>query len=81
MICSVTILASTNSEPYVAVSTVACHLEYKSVGVVFMKCNTAVTDFPVTKSCSKLPFKKVMHITPISSSLGISSGISSLTLP
>ena len=26
MICSVTVLAATNSEPYVAVSTVACFL-------------------------------------------------------
>ena len=52
MICSVALLAATNSEPYVAVSTVACLFEYQSIQVVFMKCNTAVTDFPVTISCS-----------------------------
>ena len=33
MICSVAVLAATNSDPYVAVSTVACFLEYQSVGV------------------------------------------------
>ena len=33
IICSVAVLAATNSEPYVAVSTVACFLEYQSVGV------------------------------------------------
>ena len=44
MICSVAPLAATNSEPYVAVSTVACLFENQSVGVVLTKCNTAVTD-------------------------------------
>ena len=44
MICSVAVLAATNSEPYVAVSTVACLFEYQSIGVVLMKCNAAVTD-------------------------------------
>ena len=39
MICSVAVLAATNSEPYVAVSTVACLFEYQSNGVVLMKCN------------------------------------------
>ena len=33
MICSVADLAATNSDQYVAVSTVACFLEYQSVGV------------------------------------------------
>ena len=32
MICSVPFLAATNSEPYVAVSTVACLFENESVG-------------------------------------------------
>ena len=45
MICSIAVLAATNSEPYVAVSTVACLFENQSVGVVLTKCNTAVTDF------------------------------------
>ena len=34
MICSVAVLAATNSEPYIAVSTVACFLEYQSTGVI-----------------------------------------------
>ena len=33
IICSVAVLAATNSHPYVAVSTVACILEYQSVGI------------------------------------------------
>ena len=44
MICSVTVLAATNSEPDVAVTTVACLFENQSVRVVLTKCNTAVTD-------------------------------------
>ena len=54
MICSVTVLAATNSEPYVAVFTVACVFENQSVGVVLKKYNTTVTDFLVTMSWSKL---------------------------
>ena len=39
IICFVAVLAATNSEPYVAVSTVACFLEYQSTGVLFnRKC-------------------------------------------
>ena len=45
IICSVAVLAATNSEPYVVVSTVACLFENQSVGVVLTKYNTAVTDF------------------------------------
>ena len=33
IIWSVAAFAATNSEPYVAVSTVACFLEYQSTGV------------------------------------------------
>ena len=72
MICSVAVLAATNSEPYVAVSTVGYLLEYQSIGVVLMKSNTAVTDFPVTISCSKLASRKVVVITLIPSGLEIS---------
>ena len=45
MISSVAVLVGTSSEPYVAVSKVACLYENQSVGVVLTKCNTAVTDF------------------------------------
>ena len=37
MIYSVAVFAATNSEPYVAVSTVACSLEYQSTGVLLTK--------------------------------------------
>ena len=33
IICSVAVLAATNSDPYVAITTVSCFLEYQSVGV------------------------------------------------
>ena len=33
IICSVAVLDATNSDPYVAVSTVACLFEYESIGV------------------------------------------------
>ena len=36
MICSVAVLAATNSEPYVAVSTVAYLFKYQSIGVVLI---------------------------------------------
>ena len=33
IICSVVVLDATNSDPYVAVPTVACLFEYESIGV------------------------------------------------
>ena len=50
MICSLAVLAGTDSEPFVAVSTVASLFKYQSIGVVLTKCNTAVTDFLVVMS-------------------------------
>ena len=41
--------AATNSEPYVAVSTVACFLEYQSTGVLLTKWRHPVRDLPVAK--------------------------------
>ena len=70
MICSVAVLAATTSEPYVAVSTVACLFENQSVEVVLTKCNTAVTDFPVTMSWSRLASKNVLVITLFPNGLG-----------
>ena len=49
MISSVAVLAATNSEPYVAVSTVACFLEYQSTGVLLTKWRHPVKDLPVAK--------------------------------
>ena len=63
MICSVAVLAATNSKPKVAVSKVACLFENQCVGVVLTKCNTAVTDFPVTMSWSELASKNVVMNT------------------
>ena len=77
MICSGAVLAATNSEASVAVSTVACLFDYQSFGVVLMECNTAVTDFRVTISYSKSASRKVVVITVIPNSLGMSFGISS----
>ena len=45
-ICSVAVLPATNSEPDVAVSIVACFLEYLSVGVWLQKWRHAVRDAP-----------------------------------
>ena len=49
MICSVAVLAATNSETYVAVSTMACFLEYQSTGVLLTKWRHPVKDLPVAK--------------------------------
>ena len=49
MICSVAGLEATNSDLYVAVSTVACLFEYESVGVWFTKCKQPVKDLTVAK--------------------------------
>ena len=54
MICSVAVLAATNSEPYVSVSTVACFLEYQSTGVLLTKWRHPVKDLPVAKQWFKL---------------------------
>ena len=81
IVCSVAVLAATNSEPYVAVSTVACLFENQSVAVVLTKCDTAVTDFPVTMSWSRLASRNVVVTTLFLNGLGISFGISSLTFP
>ena len=77
--CSAAVLAATNSEPYVAVSTVTYLFKTQSDGVVLTKCNTAVTDFPVTMSWRRLASKNVVVITLFPNGLGISFGISSLT--
>ena len=57
MICSVAVLAPTNSDPYVAGSTVACFLEYQSVGVWLQKWRHAVSDAPVANAVEKVGIK------------------------
>ena len=43
------VLDATNSDPYVAASTVACLFEYESIGVRFTKCKQPDKDLPVAK--------------------------------
>ena len=62
-ICSVAVLEATNSEPYVAVSTVACFLEYQSTGVLLTKWRHPVKDLPVAKQWFKLASMVVVVIT------------------
>ena len=81
MIYSVAILAATNSEPYVAVSTVACFLEYQSTGVLLTKWRHPVKDLPVAKQCYKLASMVVVVVTASPSASGMSSGRISWTLP
>ena len=63
MICSVAVLAATNSDPYVAVSTVACSFEYQSTGVLLTKCRHPVKDLPVAKQWFKLASMVVVVVT------------------
>ena len=49
IIVSVAVLVATNSDPDVAISTVACFLEYQSVGVWLKKWRHAVSDGPVAR--------------------------------
>ena len=72
MICSVAVLTATNSEPYVAVSTVACFLEYQSTGVLLTKWRHQVKDFPVAKEWFKLACMVVVVVTASPSGSGIS---------
>ena len=49
MICSVAVLVATNSEPYVAVSTLTYFLKNQSTGVLLTKWRHPVKDLPVAK--------------------------------
>ena len=70
IICSVAVLAATNSEPYVAVSTVACFLEYQSVGVWLQMWGHAVRDAPVARQWSRLASSVVVVVTDLPRGLG-----------
>ena len=80
-IWSTAILAATNSDQYVAVSTVACLLEYQSEGVPLTMWRMAVTDLPATKSWCKFSFTSctVAKYFPLGS--GMSVGMISFGLP
>ena len=73
MICSVADLAATNSEPYVAVSTVAWFLEYQSAGVLLTKWRHPVEDLPVAKQWFKLASMVMVVVTALPSGSGMSS--------
>ena len=81
IICSVAVLAATNSEPYVAVSSVACFLEYQSTGVLLTKWRHPVKDLPVAKQWFKLASIIMVVITASPSGSGMSSGRTLWTLP
>ena len=68
MICSVAVLAATNSDPYVVVSTVACFLEYQSVGVRLQKWRHAV-NAPVAMQWRRLASRVVVVVTDFPSGL------------
>ena len=52
-----------NSDPYVAVSTVACLFQYKSMGVWFTKCKQPVRDLPVAKQWLRFASTVVVVVT------------------
>ena len=70
IIYSVAVLAATNYDPYVAVSTVACFLEYQSVGVWLQKWRHAVRDAPVARKWRRLASRVVVVVTDLSRGLG-----------
>ena len=67
IICSVVVLAATNSEPYVPVSTVACFLEYQLVGVWLQKWRHALRDAPVARQWRRLASSVVVVATDLPS--------------
>ena len=75
MICSVAVLEATDSEPYVAVSTVACFLEYQSVGVWLQKWRDAVRNAPVARQWRRLASSVVVVVTDLPRGLGQWLGI------
>ena len=82
MICSVAVFAATISEPYVAVSTVACFLEYQSTGVMLTKWRHPVKDLHVAKQWFKLGFMVVVVTKALPSGSGhlISKDFMDLTI-
>ena len=57
------VLEATNSDPYVAVSTVACLFEYESMGVWFTKWKQADRDLPVAKQWLSFASTAVVVVT------------------
>ena len=74
MIYSVVVFAATNSEPYVAVSAVACFFEYQSTGDILTKWRHPVKDLPVAQQWFKLASMVVVVTTALPSGSGMSTG-------
>ena len=74
MICSVAVFAATNSEPYVAVCTVACFLEYPSTGALLTKWRQPVRELPVAEQWFRLACMVVVLTTDSPTDFGMSSG-------
>ena len=72
IICSVEVMEATNSDPYVAVSTVAFLFEYESMGVWFTKCKQPVRDLPVAKQGLRFASTVVVVVTVVQNGSGIS---------
>ena len=81
MISYVAVFVATSSEPYVAVSSVACFLEYQSTGDLLTKWRHPVIDFPVAKQSFKLASMVVVATTALPSGFGMLSGRISWTSP
>jgi len=77
MICSAHVLAATHSEPNVAVSTVDCGFECKSIGVLLSWCRTPATDLPLMRSWCRSASKHDVIVAGFPFGLGASKGISS----
>ena len=78
---SVSVLAATNSEPRVAVSTVTCFLEYQSVGVWLQKWRHELRGVPVARQWRRLASSGVVVVTDLPRGLGQLLWIISCTLP
>ena len=81
MVSSVAVFAATNSEPDVAVSTVAYFLECHSTGVLLTEWRHRVKDLPVAKQWFRLASMVVVVTPALSSGSGMPSGRFSWTTP
>ena len=70
IIFSVAVFAATNSEPYVAVSTIACFLEDQSVGVWLQEWMHVLRDAPVASQRRRLASSVVVVVTDLPRGLG-----------
>ena len=75
IISSFAVFAATNSEPYVAVFTVAWFLEYQSVGVWLQKWRHTVTAAPAAQQWRRLASSVVVVVTDLPRGLGQLLGI------